>query len=97
MVFPVLDANDDSEQGYLSLAARYVYSHTDIDDSTLLFQPVLDLDGNPVQFKDSIRSMDVEVKFALNEKLAVSARWFKPMDNEDYLDDLFRVSLQTQF
>ncbi len=97
LTFPVLDAKDDSEEGYVSIAARAVFAHTDIDDPLQLFQPVLDFEGNPIEFDDSIFAADLEVKLAINQKLAVSARWFKPLDNEDYLDDLFRITLQTQF
>ncbi len=97
VLFPVLSVVDGSEQGYLSLAAKVVYSHTDIDDPNLLFTPVNDVNGNPVEFKDSIFSSELEIKWAFSEKLAISAKWLAPFDNNDLLDDLFKINIETQF
>jgi hypothetical protein len=97
VLFPVLSVEDGTEQGYLSTSVKLVYSHTDIDDPNSLFTPVFDINGNPVDFKDSIFSGEVEVKWAFTDKLAISAKWLTPFDNKDYFDELFRLSLETQF
>ena len=97
VLFPILSVEDDSEQGYLSLAAKLVYSHTNIDDPNSLFSPVLDIDGNPVEFNDSIFSSEMEIKWAFSQKLAISAKWLAPFDNKDFFDDLFRINIETQF
>lgn len=97
VLFPVLDSGDNSEQGYLSAAAKLVYSHTNIDDPTQLFTPVLDAEGNPVNFDNSLLSGELELKFAINGQLSISARWLAPFDNKDYFDDRFQLILESQF
>lgn len=96
VLFPILSANDQLEQGYLSASARAVYSHVDIENSTQLFVPVTDASGAPVGFDKSILSSEVEVKWAFNGKLAISGKWVKPIDNDDYMDDLFKITIETQ-
>lgn len=97
VLFPVLDAEANSEQGYISASAKLVYSNTNIDDPTLLFTPVTDVEGNPVKFEKSILSGELELKFAINNQLSISARWLAPFDNKEYFDDRFQLSLTSQF
>ncbi|GAB57644.1 hypothetical protein [Rheinheimera nanhaiensis] len=97
VLFPVLDAATSSEQGYVSASAKLVYSHANIDDPTLLFTPVTDVDGNPVKFDKSILSGELELKFAINGQLSISAKWLAPFDNNDYFDDRFQITLASQF
>lgn len=97
VLFPILSVEDGSEQGYLSTSVKLVYSHTNIDDPNSLFTPVLDVDGNPVDFKDSIFSGELEIKWAFTDKLAISAKLLSPFNNKDFFDDLFKLNLETQF
>lgn len=97
VLFPILDAKNDEEKGYVSISARAVYAHTDIDDSTRLFAPILDVNGDPIAFDNSIFSSELELKWSFDGKLAIAAKWLRPFDNGDYIDDLFKLTLETKF
>jgi hypothetical protein len=97
VLFPILSVEDGAEQGYFSTSVKLVYSHTNIGNPNSLFAPVLDIDGNPVEFNNSIFSGEIELKWAFSQKLAISAKWLTPFDNKDHFDDLFKISLETQF
>lgn len=97
VLFPILSVEDGSEQGYFSTSLKLVYSRTNIDNPSFLFAPVLDVDGNPMNFKDSIFSSELEIKWAFTDRLAISAKWLNPFDNKGFFDDLFKVNLETQF
>lgn len=96
MLFPI-KTFDDSTAGFLSLSARFLISHTDIDNPEQLFTPVLDGDGEPVAFDDTITSGEFELKFSINQKVAISARWLTPLDNKDYFDDVFQLNIEAKY
>ncbi|BDY04879.1 hypothetical protein [Ferrimonas sp. YFM] len=97
VLFPVLAADTGEASGYLSTSVKLVFAHTDVDDSTQLFAPVLDENGDPVAFDNDIFSAEAEIKWAFTNRLAISARWLAPLDDHDYIDDIFKLSLETQF
>ncbi|WP_411994530.1 hypothetical protein [Agarivorans sp. DSG3-1] len=97
MVFPINNVVGGKEKGFLSLGAKVVYSYANVDDPTNFFTPVLDASGNPVSFDKYIGAADLEVKWVFYEKLSISTRWLLPLNNTDYLEDVFSVSLENKF
>ncbi|WP_221801966.1 hypothetical protein [Oceanobacter mangrovi] len=97
VLFPIISDESSETSGYLSASAKIVYSHVNIDNPTQLFSPVLDANGEAVDFDKSILSSEVEIKWAFDNKIAISGRWLKPFDNKDYFDDLFKIGLETNF
>lgn len=97
LLFPVLSEKKDSEQGYVSAAGRIVYARTNAADPNNLFTPVLDTYGQPIPFEESIFASELEFKWRFYDKLSIGAKWLKPINNKQYLSDLFKMSLETQF
>lgn len=101
LIFPVLgqsgDESDNANQGYLALASRAVFARSNLDDPSLLFTPVTDASGNPVAFKESVAAMESELKFSINQKISIAAKWFTPLNNKDYLKTGFTLSLENKF
>jgi hypothetical protein len=102
LLFPVLEPSaktltESKSQGYLALSAKLVYAKTNIDDPSLIFTPIMDAEGNAIAFDESIFSYELGVKFSIQDKFAVSAKWMKPMGGHEYLDDIVSISIDTQF
>ncbi|MGR5001842.1 hypothetical protein CSB62_15120 [Vibrio splendidus] len=95
-LFPILNATGD-EKGYLSLSIKAVYSYTNIDDSTELFAPIQDANGNTISFKNNIFSSEFAIKWSLDQQFSLAATWVKPFTNTDYLDDQFALTIENKF
>lgn len=96
-LFPVFEATNDKEAGYLALHLRLLYAYTDIDDPFQLFIPLTNAEGEPITFDKSMGSFQLGTKLAINKKLAIGLTWTTPLDNKKYIDENLSISLETQF
>lgn len=101
LIFPVLGESgstaDADNQGFLAIAVRGTYAHASLDDPALLFTPVTDANGNTVTLKENIGVLESELKFSINQKISIGAKWFTPLNNKDYLSNSFALMLENQF
>jgi hypothetical protein len=93
VLFPVFKKDDDGNQAGnlgLSLGARYYYHNT--DQQELLFGPIEDPEGNPIEFKKDFAAATAEMEFNIYKNFTVRLEYFYPFDNRDVLDDVFKAS-----
>ena len=94
LLFPIfkkgVPGGDQAGHLGLSLGARYYYHDTDNQD--LLFGPIEDPEGNPIEFKKDFAAATAEMEFDIYKNFKIRLEYFYPFDNRDVLDDVFKAS-----
>jgi hypothetical protein len=91
-MFPIFQDQETGEAGHVSIAAKarmYYHNH---DDPTLLFGAINDPNGNPVKFEKWFGAFSLSGEFAINDTFTAKFDYFRPWNNEEHMDEVFKVS-----
>lgn len=99
--FPVFSDSSSAinlPDGYLALALKFGYVHVSgVSDTSPLFLPVFDANGNPIRFKSSLATYDVSLAFVVTKQFSMSARLVGPVGGNDYLKRQSSITLESNF
>ena len=98
--FPIFSDTSTSimPDGYLALGLKAGYIHlSGVNDTAPLFVPVLDANGNPIHFKNSLSIYDLSLTFVVTKQFNLSARLVGPIGGNDYLKRQSSVTLDSTF
>jgi hypothetical protein len=97
MQFPIFEGGvpgaPSTQKGHLGIGigARYLYHNT--DEQALLFGNVEDPEGTAVEFDNSFAVVSAQTEFDIYEYFKIRLEYFKPLNNRDVLDDVFKASI----
>ncbi|MDJ0940085.1 MAG: hypothetical protein QNJ00_10000 [Woeseiaceae bacterium] len=95
LLFPIFEQlrGADGQKGHLGLSFGFRYLYQDTDNQDLLFGPITDPDGNPIQFKKDLASFSAESEIEIYNRFRIRLEYFRPLNNKDVLDEVFKASL----
>lgn len=90
-IFQKVPGSDQAGHLGISIGARYYYHNTNKQD--LLFEKLADPNGNPIEFKKGFGAVTAESEFDVYNHFKIRLEYFKPLNNRDVLDDVFKASI----